>query len=107
MFITRLGKKLAPAMVSAAIVAVLLNPAHGDGARHDEVLRAVRAGELRPLAEIMQLVRPRLRGDIVRVEAERKRGMWVYEIRIIGEDGKRSDVYVDGKTAEIIRVKRK
>jgi uncharacterized membrane protein YkoI len=78
------------------------------GARdHDEARRAVEAGEIRPLAEVLNLVRAKLPGEIVRVKLERENGLWVYEFRGVDSKGRLFEVYVDGRTGEIKRIKEK
>lgn len=94
-----------PIVFATAILLAL--PALASDRDHDAVLRAVRAGEIKPLTEIMEAVRPNLQGDIVKVEVDREKGTWVYEFRVIRPDGKRSDVYVDAKTAQILRTRQK
>ena len=82
-------------------------PALASEKDHDAVLRAVRAGEIKALTEIMDLARPHLQGEVIKVEAEREDGVWVYEFRIVSPNGQRSDVYIDARTGNLIRVKRK
>ncbi|MGE3720197.1 MAG: PepSY domain-containing protein [Bauldia sp.] len=93
-------------VLAAALLAVsAVVPA---GARdHDEARRAVEAGEIRPLAEILNLVRGKLPGEIVRVKIERENGLWVYEFRVVDSKGRLFEVYVDGRTGEIKRIKEK
>ena len=96
-----------PGLLKILLFMLLASPVMAGESDHDAVLRAVRAGEIRPLTEIMAIVRPQLQGEVIKVEAERKQGVWVYEFRVVDTSGQRSDVYVDGKTARIIQVKRK
>lgn len=74
---------------------------------HDRVRRAVERGELKPLQDILVAVRDRLPGEIAGVKAERKNGRWFYEFRVAGQRGRLYDVYVDGLTADIARIKEK
>lgn len=73
----------------------------------DEILAAVRRGEMRPLAEIEDAVRGKLPGEVLKVEVEREDGEWIYEFKTIDPRGRRSDVYVDAKTGKILEIKRK
>lgn len=93
------------ALAAAFVAAPLVVPA---GARdHDEARRAVEAGEIRPLAQILDLVRGKLPGEIVEVEIERENGLWVYEFKVVNGKGRLSEVEVDGHTGEIKRIKEK
>jgi uncharacterized membrane protein YkoI len=74
---------------------------------HDRVREAVTKGEIRPLAEILDATRGKLPGEIAGVEIERKDGRWMYEFRVFDESGRLFEVYVDGQTAAIERIKEK
>lgn len=73
----------------------------------DAVRLAVRRGEIRPLAEVLTLVRSKLPGEIVGVEIERKDGRWLYEFRVANNKGGLFEVYVDARSGDIIRIKEK
>ena len=78
-----------------------------DGPRHDEVRRAVEAGEIRPLADILKAVRGKLPGDVAGVEIEHRDGRWLYEFRVVDSQGRLFEVYVDARTGEVERIKEK
>ena len=94
-------------MAGAALAAA--GRAHADrrGEREDALHRAVEAGEVRPLADIIAEVRGKLPGDIVGVKVEHHEARWTYEFRVVDRQGRLFDVYVDARTAEILRVKEK
>jgi len=100
------------AFVLAALLAAAApsfsGAARADGkADQDAVRRAVERGELRPLAEILASLRGRLPGEVLGVEAERRKGQWVYEFRVVDGNGRLYEVYVDGKSGAIDRIKEK
>lgn len=72
-----------------------------DGAR-----AAVKRGDAAPIADILRMARPRIRGEIVGQKLEQHQGVWVYEFRVIAPDGHmqymhfgaRSGAFVDVKT---------
>jgi len=78
-----------------------------DDKRHDAVRRAVEAGEIRPLADIIAGVRDKLPGEIAGVEIERKNDRWLYEFRVIDARGRLFEVYIDARDGTIERVKEK
>lgn len=78
-----------------------------DDKRHDAVRRAVEAGEIRSLADIIADVRDKLPGEIAGVEIERKNGRWLYEFRVIDARGRLFEVYIDARDGTIERVKEK
>jgi uncharacterized membrane protein YkoI len=74
---------------------------------HDEARRAVEAGEARPLNEILNIVRGKLPGEVIRVKFERENSLWVYEFRVVNREGRLFEIYVDARTGEIKRIKEK
>ena len=79
-----------------------------DDEREREALRAaVAAGELLPLAEVLNRVQPSVKGDIIGIEAEFERGVWLYEIKVIEPAGRLIEYYVDPRTAEIVKIEEK
>jgi uncharacterized membrane protein YkoI len=93
-------------LIAAALVVAPLATQAGPQ-EHDLVRRGVEHGELRPLAEILQQVRDRLPGKIIRTEIEQKHGRWLYEFRVVDGQGRLFEVYVDARTGEIGRIKEK
>jgi uncharacterized membrane protein YkoI len=74
---------------------------------HDEARRAVEAGEIRPLADILNTVRDKLPGQVVGVKLEQEQGAWVYEFRVVDAKGRLFEVYVDARSGRIERTKEK
>jgi uncharacterized membrane protein YkoI len=79
----------------------------GEHPSQDEILAAVRRGEMRPLSEIEALVKDSLPGAVIKTEIERKREGWIYEFKTLDAAGRRSDVNVDAVTGRILKVERK
>lgn len=76
-----------------------------DEADDQEVARqALEKKEILPLSAVLAKVEGNVPGDIVEIELERKKGQWIYEIEVIGEDGRVRDVDVDAKTGDVINV---
>jgi uncharacterized membrane protein YkoI len=108
-----LGKlRIAPALL--VTLAFIFPARSGDGkdvqrdqAGRDAVRSAVERGDIRPLNEVLRLVRPRLGGEVVGVEIEREGGTWIYEFRVADRQGRLIEVYVDAATAEIVKTEEK
>ena len=66
--------------------------AKSDPHDHDAVRLAVERGEIRPLAEILAIVRDNLPGQVAGVEIERKAGRWIYEFRVVNGKGRLFEV---------------
>ncbi|MDA9422084.1 peptidase [Bradyrhizobium sp. CCBAU 53380] len=73
----------------------------------DAVRRAVEAGEIKSLADILASLRGKLPGQIAGVEIERERGRWIYEFRVVDDKGRLYEAYVDARSGEIERIKEK
>jgi uncharacterized membrane protein YkoI len=84
-----------------------LKAAEADSDDHDSVRSAVERGEIRSLAEILDMVRGKLPGKVAGVEIEREGGRWRYEFRVVDGNGHLFDVLVDARTAKIEQVKEK
>jgi uncharacterized membrane protein YkoI len=76
--------------------------AEGD---HDAARRALQNGEIRPLLEILDTLRPELGGEVIEVNFKGKRRArpHVYEFKVLNSDGRLSEVTVDAATAKIIK----
>ncbi|WPB86961.1 PepSY domain-containing protein [Sediminicoccus rosea] len=83
-------------------------PARADGRRRREeqerVRRAIAEGRIRPLSEILALVRPQLGGEVIGVELDEDDGVFVYEIKVLTRGGRRRELQVDAATGRILKV---
>jgi uncharacterized membrane protein YkoI len=98
------------AMLAVATLVAAAPPAAAsdhDHDRRDDVRRAVEAGTIKSLAEILNTVRTQMPGEVAGVEVERKNGIWLYEFRVVGKNGRLFDVYVDAQSGAIVRTKEK
>ncbi len=73
-----------------------------DDHSYDRARRAVRRGEILPMAQLLPRVRARFPGEVVDVELEREEGHWVYEFKIVDDRGWLREIYVDGHSGEIL-----
>jgi len=93
----------------SVVLALLLCPLvvsagdHGDGGHderdHDRARRAVQAGEVLPLQEVLNLLARRQPGQVLEVELERDAGRWVYEIKLLKPDGRLLTLQLDARNA--------
>lgn len=110
MHLHRISALLAMLLATAMLVAAAPPPAAArdkDDVRRDQVRRAVEAGEIRSLADILDAVSGKLPGDVVGVEIENKNGSWLYELRVVGSQGRIFEVYIDARNGKIERIKEK
>ncbi|WP_047309333.1 PepSY domain-containing protein [Rhodopseudomonas palustris] len=103
------GLVAAAVLMSVAPVAAHDHDHHHHDRRqdHDEARLAVERGEIRPLAELLGMIRGKLPGEITGVEIERRHDQWLYEFVVVDKRGRLYEVYVDGRSGEIRRTKEK
>ena len=78
-----------------------------DGQRdHDRARAALRAGEVLPLAAILERVAKEQPGQVLEVELERDNGMWMYELKLLQSDGLLVKLKVDARDGSVVRQKR-
>jgi uncharacterized membrane protein YkoI len=83
---------------AALLLALLLaGPAWADD--HDDVRRAVQAGEILPLSVILDTVNAEYSGELIEAELERRHGRPVYEIKLLTKDGTLLKLYYDARDA--------
>jgi uncharacterized membrane protein YkoI len=73
-------------------------------AQQDQVLDAVKRGEIRPFPEIQAAAEKVMPGQVVGVEIKRRKGQLVYEFKIIAAGGRLREVYVDAATLVVVKV---
>jgi len=91
-------------IISALAAAVLGRAAHADDDDDDDdrARDAVRAGEIRPLGEILAAVEREFVGEVVKVELDRDDGRWIYEIRLLTRRGAVLKLVYDARHAVLI-----
>ncbi len=95
------------ASVLSFALPLLANSAQADSRTQDELRQDVERGSIRPLSDILTVVREKLPGEVVKVEVEHHGADWVYELRVLDRQGRIFKVYVDARTAQIQRVEEK
>lgn len=94
-----------PLLVGVLLPSVPAASSDHDRGAPDAVRRAVEAGEIKSLADILASVRGKLPGEVAGVEIERERGRWIYEFRLVDDKGRLYEAYVDARSGEIERIK--
>ena len=94
-------------------VAVLLTPlaaasdtddASDNSSQQDQARDAVRKGLVRPLEDVLALVRKTVEGDIVEIEFDDDDGRFVYEIEYVDPSGHLMEIKVDARTLAVISI---
>jgi uncharacterized membrane protein YkoI len=90
----------------ALILALLASPAWADRADHDRARRALEAGEILPLSEILQAPAAARPGRVIELELERDDGRWIYELELVARDGQLYEMEIDAATGTVLEIER-
>ncbi|MBF0219385.1 MAG: PepSY domain-containing protein [Gammaproteobacteria bacterium] len=74
---------------------------------HNAARQALEAGEVLPLATILQKLQADSPKQIIEVELERKAQGWVYEIEELDKEGVLLKLEVDASSGEVMTLRRK
>jgi uncharacterized membrane protein YkoI len=70
----------------------------------DCALQALKGGEIRPLTDVLAVARDKLPGEVIKVELDRDDGIWIYEIKVLTESGKRRKIEINAQTLAVIKI---
>lgn len=70
----------------------------------DAAKRLLSEGLIRPLEEILTSVKAKVPGELLEVELEIEDGIYVYDVKILGADGRVVEVETDAKTGKVLKV---
>ena len=88
----------------ALILSLIASPALADGDDHDRARRALEAGEIRPLAEILAVAEARRPGRVIELELERDDGRWIYELELVTPEGRLFEMEIDAASGTVLEV---
>lgn len=91
-------------IVLCILALLLVAPAsvRADDDDRDVLEQARKGGEVMPLADILDKLKPVIDGPIAGIEFGLEDGAAIYEIYWIDPDGRRREMHVDGRTAKIL-----
>lgn len=91
----------------ALVLAAAFGAVNGfaDEGDHDRARRALEAGEIMPLSQILERVERDYPGRVVEVELDRDDGRWLYEIKLLQDGGRLLKLKVDARDARVLRLK--
>lgn len=100
--------RIRPLLLCAAIALAMAMPAfvaepHADEDDHDQARSALEQHKILPLTQILEQLRPKLKGRIVGTELEQDHGVYLYEFKIVTPNGRLEEVYVDALTGKILK----
>lgn len=94
-----------PAMVvgMTSLLPVAVAAAAGDRIDQDEARELVQRGEMLPLTELLERHADRTAGHLLDVDLEREHGRLVYEIEVLGSDGRVREFEFDARDGRLLK----
>jgi uncharacterized membrane protein YkoI len=93
-------------LIALSLSLALCPAALADGERdHDRARAALRAGEVLPLAMVLERVAQQQPGQVLEVELERDDGRWIYELKLLQRSGALVKLEVDARDGTVLRRK--
>ncbi len=77
----------------------------GESVDHELARRALESGRVLPLATVLDKLAREVPGQVLKVEFEREAGRFVYEIRLLQDDGRMAKLEVDAVDARVLSIK--
>lgn len=74
-----------------------------DARVQDEVLKQLQQKTILPLETILQMVRPRINGELIASKFEIEKGVPIYEFKYIDPSGRVLELYADARTGDVIK----
>ncbi|MBY4893332.1 PepSY domain-containing protein [Rhodobacteraceae bacterium N5(2021)] len=90
----------------ALILILLTVPAWADDDDQDRARRALEAGEILPLADILEVAQAARSGRVIELDLERDDGRWIYDLELITPGGYLYEMEIDGATGTILEIER-
>lgn len=68
----------------------------------EEIRALVTSGELMPLDEILRRNEAQIGGRVIDLHLERKRGVYIYDIKLLRADGRYAKIEIDARTGTVL-----
>ncbi|WP_088624795.1 PepSY domain-containing protein [Oceanicola sp. 22II-s10i] len=88
----------------ALLLCCLALPVLADDNDHDRARRALQAGEILPLSEILERAETARPGRVIEVELDRDDGRWIYELEMVTDTGRLYEMELDAATGAILKI---
>lgn len=95
---------LAVAAATAGTAAQAAERGHSD---HDLARQALERGQVLPLRTVLEKVEREYQGQVLKVEFEHEDGRFLYEIRLLQQDGRMAKLKIDAVDGRVLQIKRK
>jgi len=71
---------------------------------HEAARTALARGQVLPLTRILAIAEQRAPGDVLKVELEGDDGKLVYEVKILGRNGRVRELDIDARTGTVLKI---
>ncbi len=102
----RLTRLLFLPMLAACALAATA-PLQADERDHEAARQALEQGKVLPLRTVLEKVERDYQGQAIKIEFERDDGRFIYEIRLLQNDGRIVKLEVDAVNGKVLSVKRR
>ena len=95
--------------LTALLLATLTWPGAwaSDNHDHEKARSALEAGQVLPLPTLLERLRRTHPGQVLELELEREEGRWIYEVKLLKDDGQLSKLKFDAATGKVLQARRK
>ena len=77
------------------------------GSDHELARQALRQGQVLPLRQVLDKIEREYQGQVLKIEFEEDDGRYIYEIRLLQQDGRMAKLKVDAVDGKVLKIKRK
>ena len=92
---------------AVALLLVCTDAVASDRRDQERARAAVQAGEVLPLATLLERLQRTHPGQVLELELDRDDGRWIYEVKLLQAGGQLLKLEVDGATGEVLEARRK
>lgn len=89
----------------AGIALLVVTAGAASGQSLSDILPATGNAGILPMETIVAEVREAIEGTITEIELEHKRGAWVYEVEVVSQDGRKTELLLDARSGKILSQK--
>jgi uncharacterized membrane protein YkoI len=88
------------------ILSLIAAPALADRDDQDLARRALQAGEILPLSEILAAAEAARPGRVIEIDLERDGGRWIYELELVTPEGRLYEMEIDATSGAVLEIER-
>lgn len=91
--------------IAALLATLLALPVAADDKDHERARQALEAGEILPLRTVLDRIAQDYPGEVLEIELEREDGQWIYEMKLLRENGALLKLELDASDATVLKLK--